>query len=72
MPLVRERIAAVRQIREPLAKSKATRRYWQIFLQSRVWIVIPTAPFLVVPEVSSERRELHPYCVAGAAGDSEQ
>ena len=58
MPLVRERLAAVRSYRKA-SKRKSTLKLadtpslWQINL-------IPAAPFLVVPEVSSERRDYAP------------
>ena len=58
MPRVRERIAAVRIYREaskstPTQKLAATPTLYHVN-------VIPTAPFLVIPEVSSERREYAP------------
>ena len=58
MPRVRERLAAVRKFREESKRSStlqlaATPTLWQINL-------LPAAPFLVVPEVSSERREYAP------------
>ena len=58
LPLVRDRIAAVRTYRRK-SKRKSTLKLaetptlWQVN-------VIPTAPFLVIPEVSSERREYAP------------
>ena len=58
LPLVRERIAAVRVFRQG-SKRKSTLKLaetptlWQVNL-------IPTAPFLVIPEVSSERRDYAP------------
>ncbi len=58
LPGVRERIASVRAYRQE-SKRKSTLRLadtptlWQVN-------VIPTAPFLVIPEVSSERREYAP------------
>ena len=58
MPRVRERIAAVRTWRRT-SKRKSTLKLadtptlWQVN-------VLPTAPFLVIPEVSSERREYVP------------
>ena len=58
LPRVRERIAAVRAFRQA-SKRKSTLKLaetptlWQVN-------VIPTAPFLVIPEVSSERREYAP------------
>ena len=58
LPLVRDRIAAVRTIRgasssAPTRKLAATPTLYHVN-------VIPTAPFLVVPKVSSERREYAP------------
>ena len=58
LPRVRERIAAVRASREasksvPTQKLAATPTLYHVN-------VIPTAPFLVIPEVSSERREYAP------------
>ncbi len=58
MPTVRERIAAVRAYREasksaPTQKLAATPTLYHVN-------VIPSAPFLVIPEVSSERREYAP------------
>ena len=58
LPHVRERIAAVRAFRQG-SKRKSTLKLadtptlWQVN-------VIPEAPFLVIPEVSSERREYAP------------
>ena len=58
LPRVRERIASVRLYRQG-SKRKSTLKLadtptlWQVN-------VIPTAPFLVIPEVSSERREYAP------------
>ncbi|MCY4428234.1 MAG: hypothetical protein OXC05_14575 [Halieaceae bacterium] len=58
LPRVRERIAAVRDFRQK-RKCKSTLKLaetptlWQVN-------VIPAAPFLVIPEVSSERREYAP------------
>ena len=58
LPSVRERIAAVRTYRKasksaPTQKLAATPTLYHVN-------VIPTAPFLVIPEVSSERREYAP------------
>ena len=58
LPRVRERIAAVRAVREasksaPTRALAATPTLWHVN-------VIPAAPFLVVPKVSSERREYAP------------
>ena len=58
LPLVRERIAAVRQMRAA-SKKQATRILADFPTKYEVE-VIPTAPFLVVPEVSSERRDYIP------------
>ena len=58
LPLVRERVAAVRAYREksnsvPTQKIASTPTLYHVN-------VIPTAPFLVIPQVSSERREYAP------------
>ena len=58
LPRVRERIAAVREFREasksaPTQKLAATPTLYHVN-------VLPNAPFLVIPEVSSERREYAP------------
>ena len=58
LPRVRERIAAVRSYREA-SKSKPTQKLAATPTLYHV-NVIPTAPFLVIPEVSSERREYAP------------
>ena len=58
LPGVRERIAAVRAYREA-SKSAPTRKLAATPTLYHV-NVIPTAPFLVIPEVSSERREYVP------------
>ena len=55
---VRERIAAVRRYREA-SKSKPTQKLAETPTLYHV-NVLPTAPFLVIPEVSSERREYVP------------
>jgi len=58
LPRVRERLTAVRAFRRE-SKRKSTLKLadtptlWQVN-------VVPTAPFLVIPEVSSERREYAP------------
>ena len=58
LPAVRERITAVRAYRQS-SKRTSTRRladtptFWQVN-------VVPTTPFLALPEVSSERREYIP------------
>ena len=58
LPRVRERIAAVRAYRED-SKSAPTRELAATPTLYHV-NVVPTAPFLVIPEVSSERREYAP------------
>lgn len=58
LPRVRERIAAVRSFREN-SGSKPTQDLAASPTSFHV-NVIPTAPFLVIPEVSSERREYIP------------
>ena len=58
MPAVRKRIAAVRLYREA-SRSAPTRKLAETPTLYHV-NVIPSAPFLVVPEVSSERREYVP------------
>ena len=58
LPSVRERIASVRAYREA-SKSAPTRKLAATPTLYHV-NVIPTAPFLVIPEVSSERREYTP------------
>ncbi|MBF0094144.1 MAG: class I SAM-dependent DNA methyltransferase [Alphaproteobacteria bacterium] len=58
LPLVKDRIAKVRALRLA-SKSKPTRALAAASTQYHV-NVIPTAPFLVVPKVSSERREYVP------------
>ena len=58
LPHVRERIAAVRAYREE-SISKPTRELAKTPTLYHV-NVIPDAPFLVIPEVSSERREYAP------------
>ena len=58
LPKVRERIAAVRSYRLA-SKSKPTQALAETPTLYHV-NVIPTAPFLVVPEVSSERRDYIP------------
>ena len=58
LPRVRERIAAVRRFR---AKSKRKSTLAIADYSTRYNVeVIPAAPFLVIPEVSSERREYAP------------
>ena len=58
LPLVRERIAAVRQMRAA-SKKRATRILADFPTKYEV-AVVPTTSFLVIPEVSSERREYVP------------
>lgn len=58
LPRVRERIAAVRAYREA-SKSKPTQELAKTPTMYHV-NVLPTAPFLVIPEVSSERRKYAP------------
>ena len=58
MPTVRDRIAAVRSYREA-SRSAPTRKLAQTPTLYHV-NVLPTVPFLVVPKVSSERREYVP------------
>ncbi len=58
LPLVRERIAAVREFRLR-SRSKGTRALADTPTAFHV-TVIPDQPFLVIPEVSSERREYVP------------
>ena len=58
LPRVRERTAAVRESR--LASKRAATRDLALFPTSFAFATIPTAPFLVIPEVSSERREYVP------------
>ena len=55
---VKERVAAVRRYREA-SKSKPTQKLAETPTLYHV-NVLPTAPFLVIPEVSSERREYVP------------
>ena len=58
LPLVRERLVAVRAYRQA-SKSKPTQELAKTPTLYHV-NVVPTRPFLVVPEVSSERREYVP------------
>ena len=58
LPLVRERVAAVRAFREA-SKSRPTQNLAKTPTLYHV-NVIPEAPFLVIPQVSSERREYVP------------
>ncbi len=58
LPRVRERIAAVRRYREA-SKSKPTIKLAETPTLYHV-NVLPTTPFLVIPEVSSERRDYVP------------
>ena len=70
LPKIRERIAAVRALRLA-SKSKPTQSLAATPTLYHV-NVIPTAPFLVVPEGQFRTAGLCPYCVAGAAGDSQR
>ena len=58
LPRVRERIRTVREFRLE-SKREVTRKLAQ-FPTEFAFTTIPTAPFLVIPEVSSERREYVP------------
>ncbi|MXW47050.1 MAG: class I SAM-dependent DNA methyltransferase [Gammaproteobacteria bacterium] len=58
LPLVRARVSAVRSYRKA-SKSAPTRELAETPTLYHV-NVIPTSPFLVIPEVSSERREYAP------------
>ena len=58
MPRVRERIAAVRAYREA-SRSKPTQKLATTPTLYHI-NVVPTAPFLLIPRVSSERREYTP------------
>ena len=58
LPGVRERIAAVRDYR--FASKRPVTRELASFPTEFAFTTIPTAPFLVIPEVSSERREYVP------------
>ena len=58
LPRVRERVAAVRRYREA-SKSKPTQKLAETPTLYHV-NVLPTAPFLVIPRASSERREYVP------------
>lgn len=58
LPLIRERIAAVRTFRLE-SKSSSTRDLARMPTRFHV-TVVPESPFLVIPEVSSERREYVP------------
>ena len=58
LPLTRERVASVRDMRAKSRKA-ATRKLADFPTEYEV-ATIPTAPFLVIPEVSSERREYVP------------
>ena len=58
LPRVRERLAAVRKYREA-SKSKPTRQIANTPALYHV-NVLPAAPFLVIPQVSSERRQYVP------------
>ena len=58
LPQVRRRISAVRECR--LASTRAATRALGSFSTEFAFTTIPTAPFLVIPEASSERREYVP------------
>ena len=58
LPHIKERITAVRAYRQA-SKSKPTQKLAETPTLYHV-NVLPTAPFLVIPEVSSERREYAP------------
>jgi len=58
LPLIKERIAAVRKFRKA-SKSAATRALAETPMRYHV-NVIPARPFIVIPEVSSERRAYVP------------
>ncbi len=58
MPLVKERIAAVRRFRQR-SKSEGTRSLAATPTRFHV-TVVPAGPFLVIPEVSSEKRDYVP------------
>ena len=58
LPLTRQRIQAVREMRASSRKA-ATRSLAELPREYEV-STVPTAPFLVIPEVSSERREYVP------------
>ena len=58
LPLVRERMTAVREYREA-SRSRPTQKLAETPTLYHV-NVVPKAPFLVIPEVSSERREYVP------------
>ena len=58
MPAIRERVTAVRNLRRQ-SKRKSTRDLADTPTLFQINL-IPTAPFLVIPEVSSERREYVP------------
>ena len=58
LPRVRERLAAVRKYRQA-SKSRPTQQLADTPARYHI-NVLPTTPFLVIPEVSSERREYAP------------
>ena len=58
LPRIRERIATVREYR--LKSRRAVTRELASFPTEFAFTTIPVAPFLVIPEVSSERREYVP------------
>ena len=69
-PALRERVAAVRELRRR-SKRTSTRALADTPTLFQINF-IPTAPFLVVPEVSSERREYVPHRVARTTSHPEQ
>ena len=70
-PAVRDRIAAVRAYREA-SRSAPTRKLALLLRRCITSTSSPTAPFLVVPKVSSERREYVPIGWLAAPNDSER
>ena len=58
LPMTRERVVAVKKMRSESRKA-ATRALSEFPTEYEV-AAVPTAPFLVIPEVSSERREYVP------------
>ena len=70
LPRVRERISAVRIYREA-SKSTPTQELAKTPTLYHV-NVLPTAPFLVIPKVSSKRREIRADRMDGATDNSER
>ena len=58
LPYIRERIATVREYR--LASKRSVTRELALLPTEFAFTTIPTRPFLVIPEVSSERRDYVP------------